>query len=160
MGGQIENYSEAGYQKGYSQLVNQNKMPTHGTPYAFTCARVWGVDIPDIDATSMSDGKCYGNIHRLAQSSILSCFTTNENVQEQATLKCVLYKETKSCHSKKVDLGLKKNRKNRNGSCFKAWKEDTTGKKKGAYDKLNSKGLTSDWSDCSEMVKTRMTALY
>merc|ERR1711865_417940 len=157
MGGQIENYSEAGYQKGYSQLVNQNKMPTHGTPYAFTCARVWGVDIPDIDATSMSDGKCYGNIHRLAQSSILSCFTTNENVQEQATLKCVLHKETKSCHSKKVDLPKMGAR-----SCFRSWKQDTTGKKKGAYDDLNSKGLTntSGWSECSEMVKTRMTSMY
>jgi len=158
--GNIEAITKKSYQKGQSTPVNDNKMPTHGTPYAFTCARVWGVDVPDIGPTSKTNGRCFGSIHRLAQSSILSCFTTNENVQEQATLKCVLHKETKSCHSKQVDLGLKKNRKNNHGSCKKAWKQDTTGKKKEAYDKLNSKGLTSDWSECSEMVKTRMTALY
>merc|ERR1711865_758871 len=158
--GDIEEPTEQGYHKGITQRVNFNKIPKHGTPYAFTCARVWGVDVPDIHASSRTDGNCYGSINRLVQSSILSCFTTNENVQKQASLKCVLHKETKSCHSKKVDLGLKKNRKDRSRSCFRAWKQDTTGKKKGAYDELNSKGLTSDWSECSEMVKTRMTALY
>merc|ERR1712166_726245 len=116
--------------KGQTTPVNHNKMPTHGMPYAFTCARVWGVDVPDIDPTAMLNGRCYGSIHRLAQSSILSCFTTNENVQEQATLKCVLHTETKSCHSKKVDLPKEMNGRR----CFRAWKEDTAGKKKGAYD--------------------------
>merc|ERR1711865_807312 len=123
--GAIEAATKEWYHKGKYWVITDlgTKMPTHGTPYAFTCARVWGVDVPDIDATS-EFGSCFGSIHRLAQSSILSCFTTNENVQKQATLKCVLHKETKSCHSTRVDLP-----KMKSSSCFRAWRQDTTGKK-------------------------------